>query len=71
MQPYRTGWKNIHDWIVSQMAMLDTEMVKIEEVFLPYLMHKSGQSVFEWMEGRNYMLPSGEDKKAEEGKVLE
>ncbi len=36
-QVYRTAWKNIHDWVAAQMALLETEMVKLEEVFLPYM----------------------------------
>jgi hypothetical protein len=47
------------------MAMLDTEMVKLEEIFLPY-MTKDGQTYFELLEDRGFMLPSG----AEEGKVI-
>jgi len=42
LQPYRTGWKNIHDWVEVQMAMIDTEMVKLEEIFLPYMAGQDG-----------------------------
>ena len=68
LQPYRTGWKNIHDWIAAQMAMLDTEMVKLEEVFLPYMTNNRGQTYYEILEGRGFMLPSGD--KIEEGEVV-
>ena len=34
-QIYRVSWRNIEDWIASQMAMIDLDMVKIEEIFLP------------------------------------
>lgn len=36
-QVYRTAWANIRDWIDAQMAMIDTNMVVIEEIFMPYL----------------------------------
>lgn len=68
LQPYRTGWKNIHDWIAAQMAMLDTEMVKLEEVFLPYMTTHTGQTYFEVIESRGFMLPSGD--KPQEGEVI-
>jgi hypothetical protein len=27
---YRTAWKNIHDWIDAQLALVKTSMVKLE-----------------------------------------
>jgi len=62
MQPYRTGWKNIHDWIYAQLALLQTEMVKLEEIFLPYMATKEGQTYYEMIENRGFMLPSGNEK---------
>src|SRR5690242_11695463 len=43
-QVYRTAWKNIHDWVAAQMALLESEMVKLEEVFLPYMTDASGRT---------------------------
>lgn len=60
-QVYRTAWKNIHDWIEAQMALLETEMVKLEEVFLPYMVNRDGRTFFETMEERGYLLSKGED----------
>jgi hypothetical protein len=68
MQPYRTGWKNIHDWIAAQMAMLDTEMVKLEEIFLPYMTTRDGHTYFEIIENRGFMLPSGNN--AQDGEII-
>ena len=70
MQPYRTGWKNIHDWVAAQLAMLKTEMVKLEEIFLPYISTQDGKTYFEILENRGFMLPSG-DKDDIEGEVIE
>jgi len=67
IQPYRTGWKNIHDWIDSQLALLDTEMVKLEEIFLPYMATPDGKTYFEVLETRGFMLTSGN---SEEGEVI-
>lgn len=57
MQAYRTGWKNIHDWVDAQMALLETGMVKIEEVFLPYIMVSKDVSMFQKLEGSKFLLP--------------
>ena len=32
----KVGWRILKDWIDSQMAIIDLELVKIEQVFLPY-----------------------------------
>lgn len=56
-QAKRTGWKNIQDWIDSQAALLETEMVKLEEIFLPYLVTPQGETFFEAMESKGFLLP--------------
>lgn len=48
-QAYRTGWANIRDWIDAQMALVDTRQVQLVQVFLPYAVTKSGDTVFETM----------------------
>jgi len=64
-QPYRTAWATIRDWVDSQMALIDWDMVKPEEVFLPYAVNKDGRTYFEVIEERGFSLESG----AEEGKI--
>lgn len=49
-QSYGTAWANIRDWIEVQMALYDTSMVKMAEVFFPYIAHKSGGTLFEYIE---------------------
>jgi hypothetical protein len=61
-QAYRTAWANIRDWLDAQMALIDTEQVKIEEVFLPYMVNREGKTVYEVMEQNDFLLPSGEKK---------
>lgn len=46
-QAYRTAWANIRDWVDAQMAMIDTEMASLEELFLPFLVGRNNQSLFE------------------------
>ena len=58
-QARRTAWKNVQDWIDSQMAMLETEMVKLEEIFLPYMTTPSGETFFEHMENKGFYLTDG------------
>lgn len=65
-QPYRTAWATIRDWIADQMALVDWEMVKPEEVFLPYGITKSGETIFEAYESGTLQLGSG----AQEGEII-
>ena len=55
-QPYRTAWANIKDWIEAQMALVETNQVKMEEVFLPYLMTGENQTLFQQMESKQFLL---------------
>jgi hypothetical protein len=58
-QPYRTAWATIRDWVSVQMALLDWEMVKMEEIFLPYAVNQQGRTFFELMEESGFLLPEG------------
>jgi hypothetical protein len=37
-QAERTAWRIIHWWVKSQLELIQTQMVCIEEVFLPYML---------------------------------
>ena len=36
-QAERTAWRNVRDWIMAQMAFIESGNVQIDEIFLPYL----------------------------------
>jgi len=59
-QAERTAWKNIEDWIDAQLALIETEMVKIEEVFLPYVIMGNNQTLFDQFNSGTLKLGSGE-----------
>ena len=42
----RVAWRIIKTWVSAQMAILETEMVRMEEVFLPYIMDSDGRSLY-------------------------
>lgn len=60
-QAYITAWANIRDWVAAQIALIDTGMVKAEEVFLPYLLNQSNLTLYESMEKQQFLLGSGKD----------
>lgn len=62
---YRVAWRIIKDWVEAQMSLLSTEMVRMEQIFLPYVVTKSGQTVYEIMAERHFLLGTGEGDKGE------
>lgn len=66
-QASRVGWRIIKDWLDAQLTLLNIDMVKVEEIFLPYIYHeKFGKTIFELLEERNFnldLLESHDDKR--------
>ena len=44
---YRVAWRIVRDWVDVQMAILDLEIVQLQEIFLPYAIGKDGRTVYE------------------------
>lgn len=55
----RVAWANIRDWVKAQLAMIDLGMVKLEEVFLPYVLDGE-KTVYQIYEQKFNALPEGE-----------
>ncbi|MCM1189836.1 MAG: hypothetical protein NC541_11140 [bacterium] len=55
-QAERVAWRILKDWVEAQMALLDIEMVKFEEIFLPYIEMQNGQTIYEKLEERQFLL---------------
>lgn len=56
MQAVKTAWRNIHDWVDAQLALIETRMVTTPQVFLPYAVTKTGQTLFETLAENPAML---------------
>ena len=57
----RVAWRILKDWVRAQMAILETEMVSIEQIFLPYMETKTGKTLYQLMVDHRLALPSGEE----------
>jgi len=53
-QAKRVAWRQILRWIEAQLALTETKMTKLHEVFMPYLLMDKGQTIFEKMESQNW-----------------
>lgn len=45
-QAERVAWRIIKDWVEAQMAILESQMVQMDEIFLPYMVDKQGQTLY-------------------------
>ena len=46
-QAERVAWRIVKDWVEAQMAILESEMVQMDEIFLPYMVNNAGQTFFQ------------------------
>ncbi|WP_029503959.1 hypothetical protein [Lachnoclostridium phytofermentans] len=55
-QAERVAWRILKDWVESQMALLDIEMVKMEEIFMPYIVDQQGETLYQKLEKKQFLL---------------
>lgn len=55
-QALRVAWRIVKYWVEAQMALLETQMVKMEQVFLPYAIVHGGRTLFEAMQQDKFTL---------------
>ena len=45
---YRVAWRDIRDWVMAQLALYETQIVEMPQVFLPFATDvKSGKTIYE------------------------
>lgn len=55
-QAERVAWRIVKDWVEAQMAILESEMVQMDEIFLPYMVNGQGQTLFQAYRSNQIML---------------
>lgn len=58
-QATKVAWRIIKDWIEAQMAILETEMVDMEEIFLPYIINQNGLTLYQAFQNNQLFLEGG------------
>jgi hypothetical protein len=58
-QAVKVAWRIVRDWVRAQMAILETEMVKMEQIFLPYMVTKGDKTLYEAMVDKKFFLTEG------------
>lgn len=46
-QAEMTAWRNVRDWVLAQMAMIESCDVAVDEVFFPYLTDGNGRTLYQ------------------------
>jgi len=64
-QASRVAWRILKDWVRAQVAILEAEMVTIDQIFLPYMETGQGKTLYQAMLDHNLQLPRGDDAKAD------
>lgn len=68
-QAGRVGWRILKDWTEAQMALLETRMVTLPEIMLPWMIAgEGGETVYQLFERRQLALPAAPERASgEEG----
>ena len=67
-QAERVAWRILRDWVLSQMAILETEMVAMDQIMLPYMVDVQGRTVYELYQSRQ-LLKRDDQQQREKGAV--
>lgn len=59
-QAVKIAWRILKDWVRSQMAILETEMVKMEQIFLPYMITPDNKTLYQVMVEKRFLLKEGD-----------
>lgn len=66
-QAARVTWRIIKDWLEAQLALYFLQMVKVEEIFLPYVYsEKLGKTMYQILEEKNFNVLQIEGHNVEE-----
>jgi hypothetical protein len=68
----RVAWRIVKDWLEAQLAIIQTEMVTLDQVMLPYMTGDDGRTVYELYVDRQLALPAGSyDDDVAEGEIVQ
>jgi hypothetical protein len=56
---YRVAWRDIRDWVLAQMALYETTIVELPQVFLPFATDDKGKTVYDKLLNNKFLLGDG------------
>lgn len=59
-QAERVAWRIVKDWVEAQMAILESEMVSMAEIFMPYMIaDRDGNTMYQLFTNRALQITAG------------
>lgn len=55
-QAQRVAWRIVKDWVEAQMAIVEAQLADMAEVFLPYAVTKTGETLYKNIQSNNMLL---------------
>lgn len=55
-QAERVAWRILKDWLAAQLAIIDTQMVTLDQVMLPYMTDDNGRTVYDLYQSQRLAL---------------
>ena len=55
-QAQKVAWRIIKDWVEAQMAIVEAQLADITEVFLPYAITKSGNTLYKEIQSNGMLM---------------
>ena len=55
-QAVRVGWRIIKDWVAAQMAIVQSELATMTEIFLPYAITAEGRTLYKFIENNQHLM---------------
>jgi hypothetical protein len=56
-QVIRTAWRNVRDWVLAQLALVEAGNAEFKQVFLPYLTDGRGNTMYSLYQSGQLALP--------------
>lgn len=54
-----TAWRNVRDWVLAQIALVESCDVPVDQVFLPYMRNYDGKTLYEIYSNGQLRLEAG------------
>lgn len=55
-QAQRVAWRIVKDWVEAQMAIVEAQLADMSEVFLPYAVTKTGETMYKYVQQNTQLL---------------
>lgn len=55
-QAQRVAWRIVKDWVAAQMAIVEAQLAELAEVFLPYAITKSGNTLYKEVQSNGMLM---------------